>query len=90
MFSKVFETDFAAIKVPEGDGCKRLDPPPDPDSEALRKAAHRHRSTPPSDDAHRFALMQKFFDRLTALKLYADLVSIDFTLVRSASVWFNT
>lgn len=73
---------LASIKVPEGDGCKRLDPPADIEGEALpRVVAHRHRSTAERDDAHRFTLMQKFFDRLTVLKLYADLISIDFTLV---------
>jgi hypothetical protein len=91
---KQVASDWLDFGVAEGDGCRRLDPPAESitdfgkGAERLKEGVHHH---VPTDSERRFAMMQKIFDCLTVIKMYADIVTTDFALVKSifSLHWFN-
>ena len=89
------QDEWVDFGVAEGDGCRRFDQPLESDEhrntvadvdsglQALnaQMATERHRLRPQSDIEFRFNLLHRIFDRLTVVKIYADLIALDFVLV---------
>ena len=85
------QAEWIDFGVPEGDGCRRLEPPLESDkngSEEVEKNPGAEEALPHhvTDLEHRFALMQRIIDRLIVTKLYADRISIDYMLVNAMSL----
>jgi hypothetical protein len=87
-------SDWLDFGVAEGDGCRRLEPSTESEhlpaesiihfnkgDNKLHERAHYPTAT---DSEHRFAMMQKVFDCLTVIKMYADIVITDYALVNSS------